>query len=109
MSSARSNQNLSDLSDSISSIPPPRGGNLITFDQPLLGSSSRVGKTLCSGPLVSSSRCKQRKLNGLSIPDVSSTCSPRIPPPHGGNLLTFDPPLLGSSSRITKMLCPEPN
>src|SRR6266516_1226840 len=77
MSSARSDQNLSALSGSIYSIPPPRGGNLVTFDQPLLGYSSRVRKSLCPGPPASSSCCKRRKLEGSSIPDVSATCSPR--------------------------------
>src|SRR5438034_11828441 len=72
MSSARSDQNLSTLSESISSISSPHGENLITFDQPLLGYSSRVRKTLCP-----SSQCKRRKLEGSSIPDVSATCSPR--------------------------------
>src|SRR5436190_20681239 len=70
-------QNLSVLSGSISSTPPPRGGNLVTFDQPLLGYSSRVTKPLGPGPPAPSSRCKRRKLEGSSIPNASPTCSLR--------------------------------
>src|SRR5438046_4451123 len=73
MNSVRSDQNLSILSEFISSIFSSHEENLIIFDQSFLNYSSHVRKILCS-----SFQYKQQKLKNLSISEISIIYSSKI-------------------------------